>query len=67
MDTVQFRLIEEINSYKGKQKELAEGVGVSQAFISQIVHGKKMPDLYTFKRLCQVLDVSADYLLGLED
>ncbi len=50
-----------------KQSELAREVGVSKQCISDYKAGKSMPSLDTLFLLCKKLDVSADYLLGLED
>lgn len=46
--------------------ELARRVGVSSEMITQYCTTKKLPRLDTFARLCQVLDVSADYILGID-
>ena len=47
--------------------EIARRVGVSPEMITQYCTTKKLPRLDTFARLCQVLDVSADYLLGIKE
>ena len=49
------------------QTALAQKIGVKQQTIAQYLSGRAMPALDTFANLCAVLDVSADYLLGLED
>ncbi len=50
-----------------KQTELAKAVGVSKQCISDYKAGKSLPSLDTLYLICRVLDVSADYLLGLTD
>lgn len=45
----------------------AEGAGVNQAFISQVERGEKSVSLETLVALARLLEVSADYLLGLDD
>lgn len=45
------------------QEELAELVGISISFVGHIERAEKMASLDTIVRLCDVLDVPADYLL----
>ncbi len=61
------RLLEEIENSKLTNIELAKKVGVSPEMITQYYTTKKLPKLDTFTRLCEALNVSADYLLGLKD
>ena len=61
------RLLEEIKNSKLTNIELAKKVGVSPEMITQYYTTKKLPKLDTFTRLCEALNVSADYLLGLTD
>lgn len=46
------------------QVELAQAVGVSQAFISGIVKGYKMPSVPLLKRIADYLKVSVDEIIG---
>lgn len=50
-----------------KQTEIASAVNVSKQCISDYKSGKSVPSIETLYLLCQFLDVSADYLLGLSD
>ncbi len=50
-----------------KQTELAKAANVSKQCISDYKSGKSEPSIDTLFLLCRYLDVSADYLLGLED
>ena len=50
-----------------KQVDLAEAAGVSKQCISDFKMGRSVPSIDTLYLLCKYLDVSADYLLGLED
>lgn len=50
-----------------KQTELANAVGVSKQCISDYKAGKSMPSIDTLYLICRHLDVSADYLLGLDE
>ncbi len=61
------RLLEEIKQSGLTNKELAEKIGVSPEMITQYYTTKKLPKLDTFTKLCKVLNVSSDYLLGLKD
>ncbi|MDD5018521.1 MAG: helix-turn-helix domain-containing protein [Eubacteriales bacterium] len=47
------------------QSQLALRVGVAQAYISEIEKGKKTPSVDVLEKLCDALDCSADYLLGI--
>lgn len=50
-----------------KQKEVAKILGVSQTCYAGYEQGYREPDFKTLKKLVVIFDVSADYLLGLED
>ena len=50
-----------------KQTELAKAAKVSKQCISDYKAGKSMPSLDTLFLICKFLDVTSDYLLGLED
>lgn len=48
------------------QKEVAALLGVSTTCYSGYEQGYREPDFKTLIKICKVLNVSADYLLGLE-
>ena len=50
-----------------KQVDLAKAANVSKQCISDYKMGKRVPSKDTLYLICKFLDVSADYLLGLED
>ncbi|MBR1747073.1 MAG: helix-turn-helix transcriptional regulator [Clostridia bacterium] len=52
------------NSAKSKSQIAAE-IGISKPTLSQYLSGRIFPSLATFARLCEVLDCSADDILGL--
>jgi transcriptional regulator with XRE-family HTH domain len=52
---------------KLKQAELAKLVGVSEVSIGKYEQGKGSPSTAVLIKLSKVLEVSTDYLLGLED
>lgn len=45
------------------QAELAENVGVSQAFVSYMLSGYKMPSVALLKRIADYLEVTIDELV----
>ena len=45
------------------QEDLAEKIGVSFQYVSEIERGISMPSMQVFLKLLEVLDASADYLL----
>ncbi len=49
------------------QTEIAKSINVAKQCIHDYKIGKSVPSLATLYALCKVLDVSADYLLGLTD
>lgn len=67
MDIIKTRLSEEIRISKLTTVEIAQKIGVSPEMVTQYKTTKKLPKLDTFKKLCEALDVSADYILGLTD
>ncbi len=49
------------------QKQLADKLDLSKGTISAYEQGKKYPSIEVLIKLCNILQVSADYLLGLSD
>ena len=49
------------------QQQMAEAVGVTQASYAQWETGRRHEKLKAFARMCRALNVSADWLLGLDD
>ena len=49
------------------QTQLAQQVGITQAFLAEIESGRKRPSIEVLEKLCDALSCSADYLLGLSD
>lgn len=67
LNQIRARLQEAIKQSGMTQTELAKRIGVIQQSIAQYLSGRAMPALDSFANLCKVLDVSADYLLCLEN
>ena len=58
----------ELVKISGKtQVEIAKEINVSKQCISDYKSGKSFPSLETLCLICNVLEVSADYLLSLTD
>ena len=63
---IQKRLREAIQYSDLSQKELAEKLGVNPSTVSKYMRLDKFPSIDTFANICQILDVSADEILGLK-
>ena len=48
-----------------RQEDLAEKLCVSKHTVSSWEQGKTMPPTETVKRICEIYDVSSDYILGI--
>ncbi len=55
------------NSAQYTQKELADFLGLSPNTVCEWEKNRSEPSISTIKKLAEIFDVSADYLLGLED
>ena len=63
---IQKRLREAIQYGNISQKELAEKLEINPSTVSKYMRLDKFPSLDTFANICQILDVSADDILGLK-
>lgn len=61
------RFNESLKNCGKSQTAVADTIGVSKQCVSDYKSGKSVPSLETLFLLCKVLDVSADFLLGLSD
>ena len=66
-EIIKERLKNELKSTNMTTVDIAKKVGVSPEMITQYMTTKKLPKLDTFAKLCKELDLSADYILGLEN
>lgn len=58
--------IKQLRKQKGlTQIQLAQRIGITQAFLAEIESGRKRPSLEVLEKLCDTLDCSADYLLDI--
>ena len=53
--------------YKLSQSTLAERLSISQDTVSLWERDKSLPDFWCIRKLAEIFEVSADYLLGLEN
>ncbi len=63
---IQKRLREEIRNSNLTQKEIAERLSINPSTVSKYLRLDKFPAIDTFANLCEILDVSADEILGLK-
>jgi len=66
IEEIQKRLREAIQYGNITQKELAEKLGINPSTVSKYMRLDKYPALDTFANLCEILDISADEILGLK-
>ena len=64
---IQLRLRECISQSSYTQREIAKAVGVSPQTISKYMKKNIFPALDTLAKICKLLDVKSDYILGLCD
>ena len=62
---IQTRLRECIKNSAYSQKEIAKEIGVSAQTVSKYMKQNIFPALDTLAKLCKLLDVRSDYILGL--
>ncbi len=67
IEKIRCRVIEVIKNSGLTQVELARRLNIKHQNISQYLKGESLPSLDTLANLCQILDVSADYILCLSN
>ena len=50
-----------------KQKDLAKELGVTDNTVSYYASGERTPNIEQLIKICEIFDVSSDYILGLSD
>lgn len=65
IEEIQKRLREEIKQSGISQKELAQKLNINPSTVSKYMRLDKYPSLDTFANICEILDISADEILGL--
>lgn len=64
---IQIRLREVISQSAFSQRQIAKKIGVSAQTVSKYMRKDIFPALDTLAKLCNLLDVSSDYILGLSN
>ncbi len=67
LEQIQIRLRECIKNSSYSQKEIAIAINVSPQTVSKYMKQNIFPALDTLAKLCNLLDVRSDYILGLCD
>lgn len=62
---IQKRLRDEIKASNITQSELASKLNINPSTVSKYMRLDKFPSIETFANICEILDVSADEILGL--
>ena len=58
------RIMQRRNQLGINQSELAEQIGLSEHQISNIETGRSYPRMKSFIRICEILEVNADYFIS---
>lgn len=67
MNKFKERLNEVLKENGVSQVALARKIAMSQGIVNNYCTGKREPTLDVLMRICEVLEISSDYLLGLVD
>lgn len=67
LKSIQIRLREIIKDSQYTQRDIAKAIGVSAQTVSKYMKKNIFPALDTLAKLCNLLEVSADYVLGLKE
>lgn len=66
-DIFNVRFKEILENEQINQSKMAKEIGICKQCISDFKSGKSVPSIYTLRLICKYLDVSSDYLLGIQD
>ena len=61
------RISESLKKSNTQQKELAERIGITEAFMSRYISGDREPKPETLANIATALNTTSDYLLGIEN
>ena len=67
MDIFAKRLTEALKANGMLQSELARRLNLSHDSVNNYCHGRNLPSVKILIKICNILDESADYLLGLKN
>lgn len=61
------RFNEILKTYNKSRTQIAKELNVLKQCVNDYKTGKTVPSIQTLYSICKILDVSADYLLGITD
>ena len=67
LQAIQIRIRESISQSHYTQKEIAKSIGVSPQTVSKYMKQNIFPALDTLAKLCKLLEISSDYILGISE
>lgn len=59
------RMIIVLEKRNMSQRELAKLIGITEVTMSRYINGERIPNITILTMICKVLNISADWLLGL--
>lgn len=65
-EQIRKRLVEAVRLSGMTQTDIAKKAGLSISMLTDYKNKKKLPTLVNLARLCEVLDISSDEILGLK-
>lgn len=65
MDKFGERLLELLKQKNISQRDFAEAVDLTECSISRYINGERIPNALTLYKIAKALNVSCDYLLGI--
>ena len=67
MELIKKRLSNELKNCGMTQTQLAKRINTSQSCIAHYIRGDISPAIDTLAEICNILDIDANYILGLEN
>lgn len=55
------------HAHKLSQQEASSRIGITRSAYANYEQGLREPDLDTLKKICLLYDITADYLLGIDE
>lgn len=67
LEIIKERISQELKNSGFSQSELGRKLNVSQSCIAHYIRGDILPSIEMITKICKLLELDANYLLGLED
>lgn len=67
LEIIKKRISQELKNSGFSQSELGRKLNVSQSCIAHYIRGDILPSIEMITKICKLLELDANYLLGLED